>query len=57
MMVALVTLEAAQSNVIEENKEKVAHLLDYLTIKPDANMRLHCSKMTLRLHIDASFLS
>ena len=48
IMVALSTLAAAQSKIIEGTKESVDHLLDYYDTNPNAKLRFHSGQITLR---------
>ena len=57
MLVVLGTLASTQSKATEDNKQAVAHFLDYYATKPDAKLILYCRKFSLRIHSDESYLS
>ena len=57
ILVALVTLAAAQPTFTEYTKQALDHLLDYCATNPYSKLIFHSSGMTLRIHIDASYLS
>ena len=56
ILVALNTIAAKQSKIIQETDKKVVHLLDYAATHPEAITRYHASGMTLHMHSNASFL-
>ena len=57
MLVSLGTLAAAQQKLTEYTKEAVYHLLHYCDTNPYTELKFHASNMTLRIHIDVSYLS
>jgi hypothetical protein len=57
MLVALGTLDAAQSKGTEKTAQALVLLLNYAATNPDACIRYKASDMVLYIHSDASYLS
>ena len=57
MLLALCTLEAAQSKGAEDTKESVDNLFDYCATNSDAKLRFHTRNMALHIHRNAYYIS
>jgi hypothetical protein len=57
LLVPLSTLASQLSTATTTTIKAVAHLLDYCSTHPEANIRYYASDMQLKIHSDASYLS
>ena len=57
MLVALVSLAAAQTKGTENTMDATIQLLDYAATNPNAAIQYHMSNMILYAHSNASYLS
>ena len=57
MLVALGTIEVAQTKGTEMAMEAAIQLLNYATTHPDVTIHYHTSNMVLHIHSNASYLS